>query len=189
MRLLTLTILMLCSLTSHAAAQVYKWTDAQGRTHYSDIPPLDAKNLTQKNAAGNIVETDALPFETKLAIEKNPVVLFSYKECGDPCAEAEAYMKSRGIPYTLKNREEDKAELKSLTGDTQVPALIIGKQKAKVGFEQGGWSSALDAAGYPKSNPLKNLNKSPAKAAPKAPPAAPAAPATDNTQQESPAKY
>jgi len=135
MRLL-LSILLLCSLPGYAAsASVYKWTDAQGRTHYSDIPPMDAKNLTKKSAAGNIIETDALPFESKLAMEKNPITLFSYKECGSPCSEAEALLNSRGIPFTLKNTDQDKIELKALTGDTQVPALIIGNQKPRIGFE------------------------------------------------------
>jgi len=165
MRLLMFSIFLLFSLAGYAAS-VYKWTDQQGRIHYSDIPPLDAKNLTQKNAAGNIVETDAIPFETKLAVEKNPVTLFSFKECGSPCSEAEAFLKSRGIPFSLKSTDSDKAELKSLTGDTQVPALIIGTQKPRIGFEEFSWNSALDAAGYPKSNPLKNLNKAPAKATP-----------------------
>ena len=33
--------LLLATAASHADGTVYKWTDAQGRVHYSDRPPAD----------------------------------------------------------------------------------------------------------------------------------------------------
>ncbi len=153
---------LLITANVYADTQVYKWTDAQGQVHYSDVAPLDAKNLTQKSAGGNIIETDSLPFQSKMAAQKNPITLFSFKECGEPCSKAEKLLNDRGIPFTLKSADPDKDELKKLTGDTNAPALMIGTQKPLVGFEAGSWNNALDSAGYPKSNPLKNLKKAPA---------------------------
>lgn len=40
---ITLVAGILLLLTAHAQAQVYKWTDAQGRVHYSAQPPPGAQ--------------------------------------------------------------------------------------------------------------------------------------------------
>ena len=152
-------LILLCGLSISANAQVYKWTDAQGKVHYGDVPPPQAKNLEQKKASGNIIETDAEPYETKLAAQKNPVTLYSFTECGDPCTEAQALLDKRGVPYKLKNTEQDKAELRALTGDNRIPVLVVGKQTPRQGFEKEAWNLMLDQAGYPKSNPLAGLRK------------------------------
>lgn len=157
-------LLLLCGLTVSANAQVYKWTDAQGKVHYGDIPPPQAKNLEQKKVSGNIIETDTEPFETKLATQKNPVTLYSFAECGDPCAMAQALLDKRGIPYKLKNTDPDRTELRALTGDNRIPVLVVGKQTPRQGFEEGAWNLMLDQAGYPKNNPLAGLRKAAVKA-------------------------
>lgn len=157
-------LILLCGLSISANAQVYKWTDTQGKVHYGDMPPPQAKNLEQKKASGNIIETDAEPYETKLAAQKNPVALYSFTECGDPCTKAQALLDKRGVPYKLKNTEQDKAELRALTGDNQIPVLVVGKQTPRQGFEEGAWNLMLDQAGYPKSNPLAGLRKAAVKA-------------------------
>lgn len=158
---------------STANAQVYKWTDAQGQIHYGDTPPPQAQNVQQKKTSANIIETDAQPFETKLAAQKNPVILYSFEAC-DSCAKAQAMLDKRGIPYTLKNTDKDKTELRALTGDNIIPVLVVGSQTPRQGFEESAWNSMLDQAGYPKSNPLAGLRKAvkpdSAKAAPAAKP-------------------
>lgn len=40
---LILLFALLTSLVGTAAAQIYKWTDAQGNVHYGDCPPADCK--------------------------------------------------------------------------------------------------------------------------------------------------
>lgn len=66
-----LFLILLCGFTFPAAAQVYKWVDAQGQSHYSDNPPLQSgKNIEQKKLFGNHIETDTQPFETKEATKK-----------------------------------------------------------------------------------------------------------------------
>jgi glutaredoxin len=152
-------ILFIClSLAPVASAQVYKWTDAQGNTHYGDIPPPQAQNVQQKKTNANIIETDAQPFETKQAAQKNPVLLYAFDGC-DSCTRAREMLDKRGIPYTLKNTEKDKVELKALTGDNVIPVIVVGSQTPRQGFEAGAWNSMLDQAGYPKSNPLASLRK------------------------------
>jgi glutaredoxin len=169
-------LFILLSLASAADAQVYKWTDAQGNTHYGDIPPPQAQNVQQKKTNANIIETDAQPFETKQAAQKNPVLLYAFDGC-DSCTKAREMLDKRGIPYTLKNTDKDKTELRALTGDNVIPVIVVGSQTPRQGFEAGAWNSMLDQAGYPKSNPLAALRKpADGSRASKAAPANPAKP-------------
>jgi glutaredoxin len=150
-----------------ANAQVYKWTDAEGNVNYGDVPPPQARNIEEKKASANVIETDGEPFETRLAAEKNPVTLYSFENC-DSCVTARMLLDKRGIPYTLKNTEQDKIELQSLTGDNIIPVIVVGKQTPRQGFEEVAWNSMLDQAGYPKNNPLAGLRKPANKTAPAA---------------------
>jgi len=168
-----------------SAADLYRWQDATGQVRYSDqMPPPSAKNVTKYKVgkAGLINEKKAAaaqPPEVETPVTKDPVILFSFVECGDACKTAEDYLNQRGIPYTLKNQENDKTELKALTGELVVPVLLVGKEKFK-GFETGGWDKLLTAAGYPPQNPS---GKSAVPAAPNtpSPPASQSpAPTTEN---------
>lgn len=144
------------------AADVYKWLDAEGHAHYSDQPPPpSARMVERKSAKGNLIESDALPYETQQVAKKFPVVLYSFPECGDACSSGEAYLTGRGVPFTLKNSDPDKAELQKMTGDNQVPVLIVGSQPLIKGFSRERWGRLLDLAGYPKSNPLSKFKKTP----------------------------
>lgn len=149
-----LIIILLGALAATAYAEVYKWVDADGRVHYSDLPQPHAQNARQTKTKANIIETETQPFATKIAAQKNPIMFFSFDDCGSACNQAQAFLEKRGVPYKLKNSEADRAELKKLTGDMQVPVLVVGKQTPRVGYEETTWSRMLDTAGYPKSNPL-----------------------------------
>src|SRR5450830_13540 len=157
--------ILAASISGICEAQVYKWKDAQGNMHYSDTPPMDVKNVEAKNVKANVVDTDSQPFATKLAAQKYPVSLYSFTGCGEPCTQAQAYLDKRGIPYALKNTDEDKAALQKLTGSLQVPVIVVGSKTPKRGFLEESWASLLDEAGYPKDNPLAAIKK-PAKPVP-----------------------
>lgn len=158
---LWMTLMLLVGL-SHAA-DLYKWVDAEGRTHYTDQPPPPtAKSVERKSAKGNTIESDTLPFQTQQVAKKYPVTLYSFQECGEVCASAEAYLSGRGVPFTLKNQEQDKLAVQKLTGDNQAPVLVVGSQPPLKGFHEAQWGDLLDLAGYPRSNPLGNLKKAPA---------------------------
>ncbi|OAM51909.1 hypothetical protein A7981_10030 [Methylovorus sp. MM2] len=162
-RLLLVMIVSLGTVIFSASsfAQVYKWVDAQGKIHYTDTPPMPevAKSVETKKAQGNVIESDAQPFATKIAAEKFPVSLYTFAGCGDLCDKAKALLDKRGIPYATKSTEEDKEALKKLTGDSQIPVLVVGNKTPRRGFEESAWNSLLDEAGYPKSNPLANMRK------------------------------
>ena len=168
MRTLSLFLALLLGADMACAADLYKWVDAEGHVHYTDQPPPpSAKSVERKNPKGNLIESDTVPFEVQEVAKKYPVTLYSFPECGDPCTSGEAYLNKRGIPYTMKNQDQDKVALQKLTGGNQIPVLVVGTQPPIKGFQENQWKDILDLAGYPKSNPLGNLKKVPATAAPK----------------------
>lgn len=172
-----MTVWLAAASTSLAAASLYQWKDAQGRTVYSDQPPpADIRNAQQKAFKGSVIEIGE-SYATKSAREKYPITLYA-SACGIPCDQARQLLTQRGVPFSSKDPQaspEAQAELQKLTGRLSVPVLVVGSDRVD-GFEAGQWQAALDHAGYPKSAPP---GSKPAAAA--APTAAPApAPATPN---------
>ena len=147
-------LLIICLIigATGAAAQTYRWVDANGRTVFSDTPPprTGAPVAKTEKAAGD----DSLPFAVKKAAEAFPVVLFTTPECADECKNARELLNKRGVPFTERMvvKAEDLAELKQLVGDAFVPSLRVGKQPAR-GFEANAYNNLLDLAGYPKVAP------------------------------------
>lgn len=135
-----------------AAAQLYQWKDAQGRTVYSDQPPPpNVRNSQQKSFKGSFIEVGET-YTAKTAREKNPVTLYA-SACGAPCDQARQLLTERGIPFSSKDPQaspEAQAELQKLTGQLRVPVLVVGTDKIN-GFETDQWQALLDKAGYPKS--------------------------------------
>ncbi|HUX31233.1 MAG TPA: glutaredoxin family protein [Thiobacillus sp.] len=151
--LLTAVCLTIAS-ASLAAAQLYQWKDAQGRTVYSDQPPPPSiHNAQQKSFKGNVIEIGD-SYALKTAREKFPITLYA-SACGAPCDQARQLLTERGVPFSNKDPQANpsaQAELQKLTGRSSVPVLVVGSDKID-GFETGQWQAMLDRAGYPKSAP------------------------------------
>ena len=166
--------LLTAAFSAAAGAQMCKWVDKDGRISYSDTPPpKEAKDVKQKNFGDGVSgSTDDLPPMIREAIKNNPVTLYA-NNCGEACDGGRALLTKRGILFTERNPETDKAgydALMKLTGGQQtVPVLSVGGKVLK-GFSEGEWQEALTSAGYPRFNPGV-----------KAKPPAPAAPATPAT--------
>jgi glutaredoxin len=204
---LSAVFLLAATLAAGAAAQ-YRWLDNEGKVHYGDAPPRDAKDvrsLGTRAAPAPAIKEDStrnLPFELRRAVERAPVVVYTAPEC-QPCAPAVALLRDRGVPYTERTvvSPEDVQEFRRISGGLRLPYLTIGSQ-AQSGFNPDIWLSLLDAAGYPKGSVLPRDYQWPAgqplvpqqaeakaqgtvseqAAAPTAAPAAPAAPAPAKRQ-------
>lgn len=145
-----------------AFAQLYKWTDSEGRVHYSDLPQLPSTPGVEKTKLpANIIESDSMPYELQEVSRKHPITLYTFAKCGQACANAQALLDKRGIPYTVKNGETNLAELKKLTGDIKMPILLVGNKLLKSGYVEVTWNRVLDDAGYPQNNPLAKFHKKP----------------------------
>lgn len=169
-RALAIAALISC-LDTQAQTNVYRWTDKDGKVHFSDTPPpSDAKSSSQKRVGGGYVEQENLPYATQIAMRRNPVSLFTGADCGEPCSQGRELLSKRGIPFIERDAQGNPADaeaLKKLVGGLEVPTLVIGESKIK-GFEDQQWQSALDGAGYPRTRlpGQAPAARAPAKAAP-----------------------
>ena len=166
-------ILLLCAGAAGGVhAQVYKWVDEKGVTHYSDAPPPPSNKaakakveLKSFSGGGGAVE---LPAELAAAVRDRPVTLYSTAQC-EACDQARAMLLARGIPFREKtvNTADDQAALKKAGSNGQLPLLLVGRGK-QIGFEQSSWDVLLSDAGYPvqKIIPPNYQNPPPVAAAP-----------------------
>ena len=142
------------SFALQAQTNVYRWVDKDGKVHFTDAPPPpDAKSATQKRF-GQAADEQPLPFSTQAAMKRNPVMLWVAPNC-EPCTQARQLLSNRGVPFSERDVQanvETQQAFKAVSGDLNVPVLDVGGNRIK-GFEEGQWSAALDAAGYPKDRP------------------------------------
>jgi len=140
-----------------AQAQLYRWTDDNGKVHYSDTPPPANAKQVQKKASARPAAGQAAPagqpsYALQQAVQRFPVTLYTSKDCGDPCKKGVAHLQKRGVPYTEKvvAKQEEIDELTKLAGAPRVPVMVVGVVVQK-DYDAQGWNEALDTAGYPKS--------------------------------------
>jgi hypothetical protein len=84
-------------------AGTYKWTDASGKVHYSDIPPAQMQAQPLKGASAGQAETTAQA--TKSLDEKNQ----AYKKRRDESEEARAKSEKEAEKVRIKRENCDKA--------------------------------------------------------------------------------
>ncbi|MEJ7808034.1 MAG: glutaredoxin family protein [Telluria sp.] len=148
-----LTLALLLCMGS-ASAQVFKWVDANGKTHFSDQPPPATAKPSQMKQSGGTTGGVALPYALATAVRNFPVTLFTTDPCG-ACDQGRNFLKARGIPFTEKTvaTEADLAKLKEAGGNGSMPFLTVGKTKS-TGFQAEAWSTMLNVALYPATKML-----------------------------------
>ena len=180
---LAIAILIMTAAAS-AGAQMYRWTDKDGKVHFGDSPPPPgARNVTKKGAPVQSSAAPAanVPFATQQAMKDSPVTLYSTPGC-EACNEARKLLNARGVPFkeVSVNSEKELAQLQGAVGSNSVPSMIVGPSVVK-GFEEGAYNRALDSAGYPRAGivpPRAQAEPKPGDLPPsEAKPAPPAAPA------------
>ena len=114
-----------------ASAQVYKWVDENGKTHFSDQPPSkNTANQVELPTINGMNQVEYTPSDT----EKR-VVMYSTQWCGY-CRKAREYFKDNKIRYKEKDIEKSsraKKEYDRLKG-SGVPLIMVGKNKIQ-GFD------------------------------------------------------
>jgi len=151
---ITFLVLVTAGLAAAEGQKVYRYTDTDGRTIYSDhAPPPSARNVEIKKLDQNLIESE-LPLTSRIAQERYPVTLYTFN-CGELCQKGEALLNHRGVPFsTVIVTQADGAEkLKRLTGELQAPVLQVGDKLIAKGFNESVWQGLLNEAGYPKSPP------------------------------------
>lgn len=169
-RALQLSTVLLLLAAATAQAQLYKSVGPDGKVIYSDSPPSSATRVETKALAVRGANTADMPFELAEAMKSHPVTLYTSRNCA-PCDEGRKLLSERGIPFGEKtvNSGEDISQFRKMGGESQLPLLVVGRNKER-GFEAGAWNSALTSAGYPESSKLpKSYRNPPAEAAAPAP--------------------
>jgi glutaredoxin len=152
-RILIAMLFCLVPVLASAQQQLFRYIDKDGRVVYTDTaPPSDAKSVQQKKLGGNYIETSEAPYSLQIAQQRNPVTLYS-GPCGPLCEQARALLNRRGVPYRDIDPSQpgELQKMRQITGDQQVPSLVVGSAILLKGFEEVKWQSALDQAGYPKT--------------------------------------
>ena len=158
----------LCAFALSAGAQVYRWTDAQGRVHITDTPPpasakggkrTDSGAAPPAPAAATKEPTAQEPFALQQARTKYPVTVYTVPNC-DGCNRARVLLNKRGIPFKEVSLTDSAQmdEFKQTVGGNTVPARVVGSTVHK-GFEDGAYHALLDAAGYPATGVLPERNQ------------------------------
>ena len=138
-----------------AQAQVYRYTDADGRVVYSDRPPTTAvKNLQTKKLGSNFISTSEPGYAAALAAERFPVTLYTF-QCGEVCQNAESLLNKRGVPFTIVDvsAAEGQTRLQAVASEGVAPVLTVGDKQVAKGYSEARWQAMLDEAGYPKTPP------------------------------------
>ena len=151
-----LTLLIGCIAGAAAAQQLYRWTDANGRTHVTDTPPPPgAKNVRRINSPAGGAAQKPAPLGLERSLKDFPVTLYSSINCTDPCAAARELLNKRGVPFNevQVNDEERLAELKKLSPAGEVPVLKVGAS-VFAGFQRSAYDALLDSGGYPREGVL-----------------------------------
>ena len=142
-----LLLLLALALPAAAGAQgVYRWTDANGKVHYSSEPPPGAKASAVRdrvNAYGAPAPRSAAP---QPAASGQPVVMYATTWC-PYCAKARDYFAKKGIPFVEHDIEKSaatNAEFKRL-GGRGVPLILVGGEKMS-GFSEEGFEALRSRA-------------------------------------------
>jgi len=114
-----------------ASAGVYKWTDAQGRTQYSDTPPPTAKSTQLKLQSF----TGAAQVSQASGADSG-VTIYTTQWCG-VCKRAKAFFAKNAVPFRewdVEKTDYGAIKFKQL-GGSGVPLITVGAQKM-AGFDE-----------------------------------------------------
>jgi glutaredoxin len=148
----TFLALLGCVLAAGAFAQVYKWTDPSGKTHYGDSPPAESQakqlKVDVRSYEGPAQVTDWAAIIRKkspaaAAPRSQSITMYSTSWCPH-CKRARAYFAERGIAIEdidVEASEKNLREFKELGGGG-VPLIIVG-DKAMRGFDPQGMDALL----------------------------------------------
>ncbi len=142
-------LLLLLLLAGTAQAQMYKWVDEKGVTHFSDTPPQSPNLKAEIKDYSNPLADATLPYNVAQAVRANPVTLYTTGQC-QACDQGRQLLAARGVPFSEKTVTSgaDQDILRQAGSDGQVPLLLIGATRL-IGFEASLWQNALSAANYP----------------------------------------
>lgn len=127
-RLLTLILLVVLTYpVNQSLAEVFRYTDEQGNTVYTDVRPP----ITFTSAAVDI-RPNSVAGPTYTDTGQKSVVMYSAKWCGI-CSKARAFFEGRGIEYEeydIDTDEKGKRDFAEMKG-RGVPIILVGDKRLR----------------------------------------------------------
>jgi glutaredoxin len=152
-----LLLIVACLACPQAQAQLYKWTDEQGRIHYSDQAPdqdkakaavIKIESYTGPAVVSTLEKSAPAAQANQPTAAKGRIKLLTTSWCGY-CRQARAYLNSRGIPFEdldVEKSAQGKQEYRELNG-RGVPIILVGNQRMN-GYSQAQLDTMLRTAGH-----------------------------------------
>jgi hypothetical protein len=138
--------LFLLLLVSPLQAQMYKWTDANGKVQYSDKPPpAGATAAPVKNRSSSVTAPAEAAAAGAKGAEKTDATAAAAAKSTKPLTAAEqeqAFRKRKQDEEEARKKAEDK-----LAQDTQKQENCTNAKSNVIGLESGGRQARVDAKG------------------------------------------
>jgi len=136
------TIALLLCLPLSASAEIFKWTDANGKVHFGDDPPSETKPQEVQVEINSYTQVTIEPSKTTPTATRNgtrSVVMYSTPWCGY-CKKAREYFKAHHIPYKDNDIESSASAKKTYDafGGQGVPVIFVGRSRMN-GFSEEGF--------------------------------------------------
>lgn len=110
-------------------AEIYKWVDASGNSHFTDKPPSGTQVEELELKINTYTAVEIRPLVERLG-NKRKVVMYDASWCSI-CKSAKNYFRENSVPYVSYDIETNrigKLHYKLLKGKS-VPILIVGKKR------------------------------------------------------------
>ena len=143
------------SFSPQAAADIYTWTDATGRVHFTDSPPNKVQTTQIEIGPLNTYESPSadavkniLDRPTGTVTQENKVIVYSTTWCG-VCKKAKRWLRKNKIPFNEYDTEKSargRRDYKKMNG-TGVPIIKVGQQRMQ-GFSAERLTQLLRNAGH-----------------------------------------
>jgi len=136
--------LLLIVLAGAGRAEIYQWTDAVGKLHFSDQPPAQSTAQTLRLSPMNtytVPEILTTPGDASVAERRPRVIMYSASWCG-VCKQARRYFQANRIKFTEYDVEQSAKGGREFAklGGRGVPVILVGKRRMN-GFSQTAFES------------------------------------------------
>jgi len=140
-----LILLFVLAFTLPAQAEIYKWTDADGKVHFSGSKPAYPTSIKNRNELEIKSLPPPTPTEDKHQTAAPQVDLYVTRWC-PYCKKAIAFLRKNHIPFNTYDIEQDvnaAARKKALApGYSGIPLAVINGATIR-GFDEGSYQQAL----------------------------------------------
>ena len=122
-------LMSLLSVNIMASAEIYRWTDEQGKIHFTDSPPAGKQVEEVEVKTNTYSAVEITPLIERLG-RKNKVVMYTAAWCGI-CKKAKKHFHKNSIGYVAYDVEKSRTGKRDykLLKARSIPIIIIGDKR------------------------------------------------------------